>query len=694
MRARLSALHSHSGLFWFCILLVGSVVPSLAQSDDPIEDSPTAIGCPDDTSGYTLRNNAIVRTRFNLLGSLSKFIDSPSVKLLRKGDEFSFASAGQAHDSLRAALPSADVGVAPFRLTVVKTYYSDCSESADGSKQLDLVHEVFRFGISPPKLRLFESARKQTEDPSRTAVDSPTTGSFSFRPDAGYNAADGFGAGGALDYSIGSAGLTAIAAAGHKSAQAADATFSLAGSGGLNAWADSLNWALAYDYSNGPSGGRDLRRSRGRAQFHLLLPPLGESIATRVGSSFEIGNQTSTFDVDAASNTLRSAPYSSAKVFVGATGRTLRNSFALSYGLQLGSTAGGKSLDYYKHIADIAWDVRQPFGDHRSLELETAVMLGKLIVPGNVPVGERFFGGNVATPFIEAEDWRIRAAPLIRSMPNRGLSHLSQEHNFGGEDYFALNLTVAATAWRVPLLPVEISREPDFQSAMTVAKDGALGAMISEYRADVPRTTDELEMLTRIADAVPAIDSQLKLLESENPDGDWFECQFITGDIKDNAEKLSSGAGALGQVTAALEQAMKSCSDEQKITEEQAEDLFGDLSRLVQKMQADYEARPAVVAATERAKTEFKLPKRAIDAFTNEMNLVSISPLVMFDAARIGPQLSSAGGGLRYGIGGGVRFGLASHVNFDIGYAVNPNPKPWEARGAFFFSMRFLELIR
>jgi len=127
---------------------------------------------------------------------------------------------------------------------------------------------------------------------------------------------------------------------------------------------------------------------------------------------------------------------------------------------------------------------------------------------------------------------------------------------------------------------------------------------------------------------------------------------------------------------------------------EEAEAVFGDLSRLVQKMQADYEARPAVVAVTERAKTEFKLPKRAIDAFTNEMNLMSISPLVIFDAARIGPQLSSAAGGLRYGIGGGVRFGLASHVNFDIGYAVNPNPKPWEGRGAFFFSMRFLELIR
>ena len=415
---------------------------------------------------------------------------------------------------------------------------------------------------------------------------------------------------------------------------------------------------------------------------------------TRFGSSFEFGNQTSTFDVAAAPNTLASAPYSSGKLFAGATGRTLRHSFAASYGLQLGSTKGGKTLDYYKHIIDLAWDFRQPFGNHRSFEIETALMLGKLGVPGQVPAAERFFGGNVGFSFIEAEDWRIRAAPLIRSLPNRGLSRLSEDARVGGESYVALNLTVAATAWRLPLLPDQVSREPDFKTALQIAENGALGTIISEYRAEVTRTDGEVALLEPIIDAMPAIVSELERLEPEDSDADWFECQFITGDIERTARKLTTEPGALGQVTAALETAIHTCKEDQKIGNEQADNLFGGVRRLVEQMQDGYEARPEVIAATERANNEFKPPKRAIDAFTNEMNLLSISPLVIFDAARIGPQPSSAGGGLRFGIGGGLRFGLASHVNFDIGYVVNPNPEPWEGRGALFFAMRFLELLR
>ncbi len=692
--AKLSPAQSHRRLFRISVLLSAAALLASGQPADTGDVSPTPLGCPSDPAGYTLRNDSIVKTRFNLLGSLDRFIEGPTVELPRQGDVFSLESAQAGHESLRASLLNTAGELSPFRLTLVKTFYGNCTPSADEAKELDLTYEVIRFGISPPNLRLLESARKQTEDPSRTAVDTQQPRTFSFRPDAGYNASDGFGAGGALDYAVGSAGLTTIEAGGHKYSQASDATFAIEGSRDFGPRADSMFWTLAYDYSNGPSGGRDLRRSRGRAQFHALLPALSESIVTRIGSAFEFGNQTSSFDVEAASNTLASASYSSAKVFVGATGRTLRHAFAASYGLQLGSTAGGKSLDYYKHIADIAWEYRRPFADHRSLELETALMLGKMIVPGNVPVGERFFGGNVAMPFVQAEDWRIRAAPLIRSMPNRGLSRLSQEANLGGENYFALNLTLAATAWRLPLLPPEISREPDFDMALRVAKGGALGAMIGEYQADVPRTADEVEMLKQIADAVPPIVSQLEQLEIENSDTDWFDCTFITADIKDTSKKLQSERGVVGQVTDSTEEAITACREEQKISEEQAESLFGDLLALVQKLQAGFDARPDVIAATARARREFKLPNRAIDAFTNEMNLLSISPLAIFDAARIGPQASAAGGGMRYGVGAGVRFGLASHVNFDIGYAFNPDAKPWEGRGAFFFSMRFLELFR
>jgi hypothetical protein len=255
-------------------------------------------------------------------------------------------------------------------------------------------------------------------------------------------------------------------------------------------------------------------------------------------------------------------------------------------------------------------------------------------------------------------------------------------------------VTLAATVWRLPLLPDEVSSDPEFQTALQTAEDGALASMITEYRAEVPRTESERTELEPIIEAVPAIVSQLERLELENSDADWFECQFITKDIAETANRLKTEPGDLGQVQAALDNAIKSCEEEEKITPDQAEAIFGELKRVVEQMQTRYAARSEIQAATERANADFKLPERAIEAFTKEMNLLSISPLFIFDAARIGPQASAAGGGMRYGIGGGVRFGLASHVNFDIGYAVNPNPQPWEGRGALWFSMQFLELIR
>jgi hypothetical protein len=72
------------------------------------------------------------------------------------------------------------------------------------------------------------------------------------------------------------------------------------------------------------------------------------------------------------------------------------------------------------------------------------------------------------------------------------------------------------------------------------------------------------------------------------------------------------------------------------------------------------------------------------------MNLASVSPVLTFDAARIGPQTSGAGGGFRYGIGGGARLTFLDALQLTAGYSVNPTPKPWEGRGAAFFGVEVL----
>jgi hypothetical protein len=89
------------------------------------------------------------------------------------------------------------------------------------------------------------------------------------------------------------------------------------------------------------------------------------------------------------------------------------------------------------------------------------------------------------------------------------------------------------------------------------------------------------------------------------------------------------------------------------------------------------------------AKEDTRLVNSTLDSFLGEINLYSLSPVAVFDVARVWPDRHGA----RFGIGGGLRMNI---VNFSLtlGYAFNPNPKPREGRGAFFFSMDVTDLLR
>ena len=96
-------------------------------------------------------------------------------------------------------------------------------------------------------------------------------------------------------------------------------------------------------------------------------------------------------------------------------------------------------------------------------------------------------------------------------------------------------------------------------------------------------------------------------------------------------------------------------------------------------------------AASKQAESEMSYVKRTLNSILYEMNFLSLGPMLMFDVAHMGPAGSKLG--TRYGIGGGLRFTLVSHVDFTVGYAANPKRITGEAPGAFFFSMRFKDLL-
>lgn len=81
------------------------------------------------------------------------------------------------------------------------------------------------------------------------------------------------------------------------------------------------------------------------------------------------------------------------------------------------------------------------------------------------------------------------------------------------------------------------------------------------------------------------------------------------------------------------------------------------------------------------------------DTIFRELNLVAVSPVVMFDVARIGPHTDPTYRGLRYGLGAGAKFSLVT-LDVTAGYSWNLNRRPGEGGGALVFSMDISDLFR
>jgi hypothetical protein len=84
---------------------------------------------------------------------------------------------------------------------------------------------------------------------------------------------------------------------------------------------------------------------------------------------------------------------------------------------------------------------------------------------------------------------------------------------------------------------------------------------------------------------------------------------------------------------------------------------------------------------------------RILGVFFRETNLIAISPVVMFDAARLRVDDLPDTNRFRYGIGSGLRFSLIN-VDFTAGYSFNPTRRLNEPRGAFVFRMDINDLFK
>src|SRR5262249_12674997 len=197
--------------------------------------------------------------------------------------------------------------------------------------------------------------------------------------------------------------------------------------------------------------------------------------------------------------------------FVGATLRADRLLFERplelrlkgSYGLQIGNTGEGRRVDYVKQLFDTAAQLRYRLRDHRPLSLETQFTVGSINTLGRLPTPERFFGGNAEQNFIAGESWVIRSQPFIRSIPQSRFARVDQNGAAGGDRFFAINLTLAATVWGRPLTPSVILNNDEFTRKVEFELNTAQDAIENSYVSKSPE-------LREIARQVVLMEDQLK----------------------------------------------------------------------------------------------------------------------------------------------------------------------------------------
>src|SRR5262249_29264989 len=97
-----------------------------------------------------------------------------------------------------------------------------------------------------------------------------------------------------------------------------------------------------------------------------------------------------------------------------------------------------------------------------------------------LPVTERFFGGNNEENFFPGSDWIIRSNPVIRSIPANRL--FVSAAGIGGDQFFSYNSTMAVTVWGKPVVPAELRSDPQFQKLLDGAVVSQESILLNYYK--------------------------------------------------------------------------------------------------------------------------------------------------------------------------------------------------------------------
>jgi hypothetical protein len=337
---------------------------------------------------------------------------------------------------------------------------------------VDLVYRVLSTQIFPTLNGALEARQVEKRSPQSAAglagADVATM-PIHFVPIATYDATDKLGAGGRLEVGIGrirNMPFGSLLVEGQGSPGMMSFSAALFGSTDTASWISHADWRLNYMTYSMPTGAGELKKAFLSGQVSGTTRTFGNgSFAGRFGALIEGGNQHGTAgNFGIPGNTTTASGFGALKAYAGLDSRLRNQVVSISYGLALGAMDPSAGVDWRKHIADVRHEFWYPVGDHRLLELESRLTAGLLDIPGRIPLPERFFGGNHEELFIPGDSWQIRANPVVRAIP--GSRFYNSADGAGADRFVSYNLTAGYTIWRRPLVPSELTKNPQFQTLL------------------------------------------------------------------------------------------------------------------------------------------------------------------------------------------------------------------------------------
>ena len=587
--------------------------------------------------------------------------------------------------------------------TRVNIAYSDISvqNCSDTDKKLDVAFVIFSARISATLSTFYEWRNSQATAPQAAAGLDKADAPVQVAPEAGFEPGRGFYGGGMARIPFQSGGIfRVLEMQGTGSSKSRNLAATLVGSyDSPVALLSHAEWRLAYVDSRNPVFlNAQIGQSKLVGQVLGATRPLS-GLVLRFGGSLEGGTLQSDLAVAGASN----SHYTSLKLFSGATGNWRNQALAASFGLGLGATGNDFAGSWRKLLGDVSHQLWLPVGSYRFLEVEQHLNAGGIQNVGTVPLAARFYGGNRDTPFILGSDWTIGAGPVVRSIPSNRF--YASAAGFGGDRFFAYNSTTALTVWGKPVVPPELLQGTDFLTLLNSQVDSQAGVLGVYYEskdvhflaawnardaltvalAQVKAAADALQAAApaallpefkacAAAIAMPA--GALRRAKNDKPiKGVGLVPEFLPGGIYPLEAVVTACGTELVNKLAAVSIPAPALASAAKTLADVASGIVSNV-RAINKTQAET-----------KAKNDLAYVRRTLDIITKQMTITSISPVFVFDVARMSPQAGGISAGNRYGVGGGVRFTLVSTVSFTAGYAVNVRARPGEGAGAFFFSL-------